>query len=244
MNIFRNAAPNRLAVVNALAITGFIALMALSLWLAVSSTRFVPSVVGRIGTAAVYLGSVFTPSPTTASLTLGPSASTTIPFGEASSTIAANIASVTPVLPPKKVMPTAGKEITSTVALDGLPDFFVKIDTIGYLATSSASSFVASSTVPAGDRPAVTFTIKNIGAKATGSWRWSASIPTQTTYTYQSDPQPSLAPGDSIDYTMGFDQAAHGANQVISITANFDKAVVESNMSNDTASTTITILGS
>ena len=243
MNVSEIRASSRPTAMNALSVVGFISLMTLGMWLAVYSTRFVPSVVGNIGAAAVYLGTVFTPSPA-ASLTVVPTASTTIPFGQASSTISTSIAAAPPAAALKPAAPTAGKRTTSIVALDGLPDLFVTINKIGYLATSSASSFIASSTVPAGDRPAVTFTIKNIGAAATGAWRWSASIPTQTAYVYTSDAQPSLAPGDSIDYTMGFDQAASGANQVISITANPDKAVTESDLKNDSASTTITVLGS
>ncbi|HUY05388.1 MAG TPA: CARDB domain-containing protein [Candidatus Paceibacterota bacterium] len=255
MNLLREESPSRQAAVYGLAATGFVALMALGMWLAVYSTRFVPSVVGRIGTAAVYLGSVFTPAPA-ASLSVVPAASTTIPFGAASSTISTSVsAGPASVRAPKPVVPSAGEATTGTyllgatttppaATLSGLPDLVVKIDAVGYLATSSAGSFVASSTVPAGSRPAVTFTIKNVGTNATGAWRWSATIPAQTAYTYQSEPQQSLAPGDSIDYTMGFDQADTGADKVISITANFDKAVTESNMDNDSASTTVTVLGS
>lgn len=241
-------------MVHTLAVVGFVALIGASLWLAVYSTRYVPSVVNRLGGAAVYLGSVFTPSP--ASLSVIPTASTTIPFGEASSSISTSINSpaVVPVTPaPAKSVPTTAGEKTSgtyamgtaaaTVVSDGLPDFIATIDAVGYLATSSTDSFTATSTVPAGGRAAVTFTIKNIGTGTSGSWRFSASIPTQTMYTYESQPQQSLNPGDSIDYTLGFDQADAGT-QTISITANYDHAVAESDSGNDSASAQITILGS
>lgn len=244
---------NRTTMINTLAIVGFIALVGATMWLAVYSTRFVPSVVSRIGTAAVYLGSVFTPSPAP-SLSVVPTASTTIAFGEASSTLSTSTSTTTasaPKAPVRPVEPTAGKQTTgayqiagaTSTALYGLPDFIVTINAVGYLATSSAGSFVASSTVPNGGRPAVSFTIKNIGTNATGAWRFSASIPTQSAYIYQSQAQQSLNPGDSIDYTLGFDQANKGANQMISITANFDHAVAESNINNDSASATLTILG-
>jgi hypothetical protein len=138
-----------------------------------------------------------------------------------------------------------GSTTTSAApSLFGFPDLVVSIKDIGYLATSSAESFVASSTVPFGSRPAVVFTIKNVGTNATGAWRFSASIPTQTAYIYQSQLQPPLNPGDSIDYTLGFDQANKGANKMISITANFDRTITESNPDNNSASTNITILGS
>ncbi len=239
-------ADNRETSTNALAVVGFIALVGAGIYLAVYSTRFVPSVVGGIGSAAVYIGSVFSHGPD-ATLSVVPNASST-PVTEASSTPVASSVGGT-----QAVTPTAGPETSGAYAIDGatttpvvttgLPDFIATIDSIGYLATSSADSFVASSTVPAGDRPAVRFTIKNVGGTATGLWRFSASIPTQTAYLYQSQQQQTLGPGDSIQYTLGFDQANRGANQMISVTANYDRGVNESNFNNDSASATLTILG-
>jgi len=222
------------------------------MWLAIYSTQFVPSVVGRMGAAAVYLGSVFTPAEPT--LSVVDTASTTIPFGDATSTPVTDIPQTGgDTSLPAPVKPVAGAQTTSVTeisgssapaTLSGLPDLSVKINQIGYLATTSASSFVASSTVPVGSRPAVSFTVKNVGTNASGAWRFSASIPTQTAYVYQSPAQQTLAPGDSIDYTLGFDQAISGTNKVISITANFDSGITESSKANNTASTSITILGS
>lgn len=241
----------RPAMINTLAVVGFVTLIGASMWLAAYSTRYVPGVVTRLGTAAVYLGSVFTPAPG-ASLSVVPTAtSTVISFAEATST--ADVDTVTKPVAAKQVAPTAGQKTantyqmngaTTTGALTGLPDLIVTINAVGYLTTTSADSFVASSTVPAGSRAAVSFTIKNVGTNASGLWRFSASIPTQTFYLYQSQPQQSLNPGDSIDYTLGFDQANRGASQTISITANFDRGVTESNTDNNSASAKVTILGS
>lgn len=250
MNEIEHTSANRQAVIHGLAVAGFIALIALGIWLAVYSTRFVPSVVGSIGAAAVSLGSVFNPAPKDSSLTVIPTASTTIPFGD--DTPATPIATTAPVTP-KPVAPSAGSPTSGTYPIGtttapstayGLPDLVVNITATGYLLSASADSFVASTTVPSGARPAVRFTIKNIGTNVTGSWRFSASIPTSTAYIFQSQPQQSLGAGDSIDYTLGFDQANRGYNQMISISANFDHAVGESVTTNNSASAQITILGS
>jgi hypothetical protein len=253
MDTSGNSSPSRQATVNGLAVAGFIALTVAGIWLAVYSTRFVPTVIGRIGSAAVYLGSVFTPS-SNPSLSVVPNASSTIiSFGESTSTLSASTTPVTPEPAAQKpTAPIAGTKTdnvyqisgaTTTPTVAGLPDFIVIIKAIGYLASTATESFVASSTVPNGNRPAVMFTIKNVGTNATGPWRFSASIPTQTAYIYQSQLQQSLNPGDSIDYTLGFDEANEGANQMVSITANFDHAVIESNSNNDSASANLTILG-
>ncbi|MFA5998265.1 MAG: hypothetical protein WC814_02670 [Candidatus Paceibacterota bacterium] len=253
MNESQSLASNRHLFINTLAVVGFVALIGASMWLAVYSTRYVPDVAGRIGSAAVYLGSVFTPADEpTLSVVPTPVASTTIPFGEEGSST--EVSTTSPTAPAEtKTAPTAGKKTGGTYqiggalatgVLSGLPDFVVTINAVGYLASNSAESFVATSTVPADSRPAVKFTIKNIGTNVSGPWRWSASIPTQTAYLYQSQTQQTLGPGDSIDYTLGFDQSNKGVDQMISITANFDRTVAESSTDNNSASAKVTVLGS
>lgn len=244
--------PNRQTIINTLAVVGFIALIGASMWLAVYSTRFVPGVVSRLGTAAVYLGSVFTPAPTPSLSVVSTASSTIISFGNTSSTTTSTSTASTAVTPTqtKKIIPTAGQETnttqqiggtTATGGLSGLPDLVATINAVGYLTTTSSDSFVASTTVPSGGRAAVHFTIKNIGTNVTGPWRFSATIPTSSFYLYQSQPQQSLAPGDSIDYTLGFDQATPGTDKMISVTANFDHTVTESTTGNNSASAKINI---
>lgn len=254
---------NRYAMLRTLAAVGFIAIVGGSMLLAIYSTRFVPAVVSRLGSAAVYVGSVFSPAAKPdISVVPSPSEPTTIPFDVASSSVptAESPATSTPVntaspAPTKPAAPIQGPKTVSTVQIgggaatastpqSGLPDFVVTIDSVGYLATTSADSFVTSSTVPSGSRPAVKFTIKNVGGNESVPWRFSATIPTQTAYIYQSQAQQALAAGDSIDYVLGFDQSNKGAGQLISITANYDHAVAESNPDNNSSSASITVIGS
>lgn len=245
----------RQTAINGLAVVGFVTLVTLGVSLAIYSARYVPTAIGRLGAAAVSLSQIFTPAPRP-SLSVVSTASTTIWFGTAPST-GARATSSTPIITPKKPVSdtptTAGSKTSGTYQIDGiggtptlsgLPDFVVSITSVGYFTSTSTDSFIASSTVPSGNRPAVTFTIKNSGTNATGAWRFSASIPTQSAYIYQSQPQQSLNPGDSIDYTLGFDRANMGADKMISVTANFDRTVTESNTDNNSAATKITILGS
>lgn len=256
MNNFKNNPLYRQVVSTSFAVVGFVALVALGIWLAVYSTRFVPTVINQLGSAAVYLGSVFVPGSKTSLDVVPAASSTTIYFGEATSpNETPDTASTTAVLPKPEskpaVTPTGGKQTSGTYALAdpigrapyGLPNLTTRITAKGYLATTSTNSFIMSPTVMNGDRPAVNFTIKNEGTNVSGPWRFSASIPTQTAYVYESQNQQSLAPGDSIDYTLGFDQAIRGMNQPITIIANYDSTVNESSYRDNSASTTITILG-
>ena len=258
MNTPEQQSATRQTAVNGLAVTGFVALIALGMWLAVYSARFVPSVVGRLSVAAVSLSEFFTPAKPTSLSVVPTTASTTISFGDATSTAATTTAATHTTTTPTKTavapVPTAGEKTATTYqiggkasspTLSGLSDLIVTIDAIGYLQSTSTDSFIATSTVPNGKLPAVKFTIKNVGTNSTGgTWRFSASIPAQTAYIYQSQPQQALNPGDSIQYTLGFDQATKGAGELISVTANFDHAVAESNANNNSASASVTIIGS
>lgn len=251
MNTFLTSAPDRKTetIVTYLAAVGFLALIAVGMWLAVYATRFVPTIVNSAGEAAVYIGSIFTPKSTELSV-ISSTTPTTIFFGDASST---QPASVTPtVFQPKPVESIAGTEtsntyqisgVTTSAPLSGLPDLVTNIIAIGYLTSQSTDSFVVSSTVPSGSRPAVRFVVKNVGTNVTGQWRFSASIPTPVNQIYQSPMQQSLNPGDYIEYILGFDQAISGNDKMISVSANFDRAFTELTTDNNSDSTKITILG-
>jgi len=242
--------PARQAVVNGLAIVGFIALVAAGIALAVYATRFVPTVVNRIGLAAVYLGSAFNPSPDNGlSVVPTPSATSTISFGNGTTTAPTTSGTKPVATTPAPGVKTAGTypiggaAAASPVSFYGLPDLMVTVSAIGYLDTSSADSFIASATVPDDKRPAVRFIVKNIGTNVSGTWRFEASIPTRGTFDYDSPLQQSLAPGDSIDYTLGFDRAREGTDQPITLTVDSDTRVTESNENNNTISLKITVLG-
>ena len=253
MNTTQNTSSTTQAALYGLAAVGFITLVGGGMWLAVYSARFVPGAINRIGAAAVSLSEIFTPGPGS-SLSVVPTASTTIPFGQAATsttptTTPSKPVTTTPVTPvagqaTSGTYPIGGTSTSTAPGLYGLADLTTSISAVGYLATTSANSFVVATTVPSGSRPAVKFVIKNIGTNATGSnWTFSASIPTQTAYIYQSLPQPNLNPGDSIEYTLGFDQANRGS-QTISITANASHTVPESSTTNDSAAAPIVIMGS
>ena len=239
----------RRAAINGLAAVGFLALVGAGMWLAVYSARFVPGALARVGSAAVSLGAVFVPAP--AGIAVVPTASSTmITFGNGTTTTPslpvapAKTPTATPTNPGSRTTTDYQIAGTATPVLSGLPDLVTSITAVGYLTSTSTDSFVPATTVPKGSIAAVQFTIKNVGTNSTGAWRFSASIPTLSAYIFQSTPQQSLNPGESIDYTLGFDQATAGSNKMISVTANPDKTVLESNMNNDSASATVTILGS
>ena len=230
----------RLAATNSLAVVGFIALLGLGVWGAIYSARYVP---GTVGTAAVYLGSLFNPTPE-ANVAVVPTASSTIiSFGTPVATTTPAVATTTPKKPSAPKTTTVEVVVPSpTVAPYGLADLTVYAGVVGYLTTNSTDSFTPSTTVPSGARPAVKFTVKNIGTNWSGTWRFSASIPTRTSYSYNSASQASVGPGDSIDYVLGFDQSVKGDQQPLVISVNDDSIVRESNINNNTVEFRINVL--
>ncbi|HUQ30464.1 MAG TPA: CARDB domain-containing protein [Candidatus Paceibacterota bacterium] len=243
----------RAAATNGLAVVGFIALVLGGMWLAVYSARFVPAAVSKLGAAAVSLTQIFNPAP--ASISVIPTATTTISFGgeTATSTPATTTPPVVTPTPKPTPAPTPapGPSTTTTApisgtpgtpaALYGFPDFVTSITVVGYLTGTSGDSFVGGTTVPSGARPAVKFTVRNAGTNATGPWRFTAVIPTKSAYTYTSDLQQNLNPGESIDYTLGFDEADRGSNKTITINADADHAIADTNFNNNSASASVTI---
>lgn len=232
---------NRRMVINTLAIVGFIALIGASMWLAVYSTRYVPGVVGRLGSAAVYLGSVLTPSPEpTLSVISTPTASSTIiSFGEASSTISTNASSATP-----KVVetPSSSKPVTTVAAapapapLYGSPDLLVNVNAIGYLATDGQfDSFVESAVVPADKQPAVKFTVRNIGTNISGTWQ----ISTDPKLAFSQEGQPSLLPKQQRALIIYLDRI-NKSSQPLSITVT-SNSVSEPDTANNSISLTFTL---
>jgi hypothetical protein len=83
---------------------------------------------------------------------------------------------------------------------------------------------------------AAVFDIANRGGRATGSYYFTATLPTAQPYTYSSPAQASLAPGAHVQSTLSFTQGVSG---VFSVTADPAGAVAESNESNNTATQSV-----
>ncbi len=88
-----------------------------------------------------------------------------------------------------------------TQNLYGYPDLAV------YMTSNSGQ-------VRAGSRVSMQFVIQNIGTNAAPSgWAFTATLPYNPVYTYQSAPQQALYPGDKIVYTLTYDAQSQYANQ-------------------------------
>lgn len=87
---------------------------------------------------------------------------------------------------------------------NGTVDLRVKILEVGVVDKVSGE-FTASSSININARVAVRFAIENIGTKTSGAWAFIAQLPTIPFHSFESAEQIPLAPGDRIEYTIGFD---------------------------------------
>jgi hypothetical protein len=100
-------------------------------------------------------------------------------------------ATPTPAPKPTTTKPTTSYVPAKTTArtLYGSPDLAV---TMGAITNS-------------GGRYSVQFTIQNVGTNVAASgWTFRAALPTSPAYTYSSNPQQALNPGDKVVYNLGF----------------------------------------
>ena len=152
--------------------------------------------------------------------------------------------------PTTPVTPQAGEkqsntyEVTTNPAETNVPtgriDFLTTIEAIGILGDDN--EFVASSTPSVNNKIAVKFTVKNIGNKKSESWYFNAVLPTSPFHIFHSKSQQALAPGEKIEFTMGFDRPKIGENQLVIINVDPTGGIKESDKTNNIAKKFITIV--
>ncbi|MGE5540722.1 MAG: CARDB domain-containing protein [Bacillota bacterium] len=247
----------RKAAVGGLAVVGFIALILIGIATAIYAASFLPRAISRVGTANVYLSTLFQPNDGQPSENPQPPASTStptsIPLSPAPATTTAPAPSIpsTPSTPaPTPVTPTYTQPTYQVVTVPGtqyygLADLVTTITSVGYLRNEGdTSSFVTDDTVPSGYQGAVRFVIANRGTNISNSWMFEAHLPTTDgSSVYRSGTQRALNPGDTIVYTLGFDNADRGS-ETIRVEADANNRVAESNENNNTDSASIYLNGS
>ncbi len=132
----------------------------------------------------------------------------------------------------KKPIPLADEKIKlPTVTNSDQPDLAISLLQIGQLVggtvVTNQNRFSAADTV------GLRFQIMNKGLTATGPWSFTATLPSLSTPVYNSAPQISLKPGDSILFTLGFSNLTNQNPGLITIKADPANTVNENNESNN-----------
>lgn len=117
---------------------------------------------------------------------------------------------------------------------NGTADLAVSVIETGVLDKfTNAFASVATSSLSRNDRIAVRFVVENLGTKSSGNWHFNVVLPTYPPETFNSDTEPSLAPGDKIEFTIGFDQVLSGP-QVVKFVIDPTDSVKEVSETNNT----------
>lgn len=124
----------------------------------------------------------------------------------------------------------------------GRPDFSIAVLETGI--ATQANTIIPTTMLSANDRAGVKFVITNAGGTATGAWQFEAIIPNQNpVQVYHSPLQQSLAPGDSIQFVLGFDGTNGTAVGNILIQVDDSDSVKESNEDNNIVTVSFTRTG-
>jgi hypothetical protein len=172
--------------------------------------------------------------------------------GGGSSNTAATPSPVAPTTPttPSKPTPTPGTPTSQvytypvgTTAVtenpNGKADLKVTILATGVV-DKLTGAFATTTDLKRSDRIGVKFAVENAGDKSSGQWKFNAILPTFPPFTFNSDYQQTLAPGDRIEFTIGFDQAVAGTQEV-KFVLDPQQFVAESNEANNTTTINITV---
>ena len=138
-----------------------------------------------------------------------------------------------------EIFPVTDSRTTSDP--NGEPDLTVRILGIGII--NSESVFVPTQSVRIGDRGAIRFEISNIGTKKSDNWMFNAVLPTFPMHIFHSTSQQALAPGERIEFTLGFDQLNKNLSEgVVTINADPAYSIKELNEENNVRQTMFRIV--
>ena len=173
---------------------------------------------------------------------------------EGSATIAiapGTVPVVTPVTPEKPTTPTKKPTTTSKPvyyprravslvphASSGAADLSIRTITVGVIDPASGALINRAPISPL-EIMGIEFDIANIGGSSTGSWYFTANLPTgpSNSYPYTSPVQVSLAPGEHIVNTLRFSPNMRPG--VITVTVDPANRVIETNKTNNLISQSI-----
>ncbi|MBI2474214.1 MAG: hypothetical protein HYV68_00780 [Candidatus Taylorbacteria bacterium] len=113
----------------------------------------------------------------------------------------------------------------------GSVDLAVTVLAIGKI-EAGTNRFTPTATLKSTDRIAVQFEIANNGTEAVTDWTFATTLPIDPPYTFMSEKQQVLTPGDYIVYTIGFDHFTTGDN-VMTIVADPDNVLAEITKANN-----------
>lgn len=153
---------------------------------------------------------------------------------------------------PDAVPRTPGKETTTIDIIspgvspsdpNGVADLSARFIELGVV-DKDTGVFTASSTPSKsaiGKRVATRFAVENLGTKTSPQWTFNAVLPTFPSHIYSSPVQQALAPGDRIEFTLGFDSFEEDNEGILIINVDPTGSINERNKDNNLLRQTVTV---
>lgn len=135
------------------------------------------------------------------------------------------------------VYPLDGSGARYQILPNGTPDFSVQIIDVGII-DDLTGAFVATSSVGSGRQAAVVFDVSNIGTAVSEPWQFGAKLPT-VGGDFTSEVQQSLAPGDRIRFTIGFQNLNQLGENTATFTVDPSEKLKDASRANNTATATV-----
>jgi len=129
---------------------------------------------------------------------------------------------------------------TVTENPNGKADLGVQILETGIL-DPETNVFTTIDVIKTTDRGAVKFEVTNLGTKTSEEWTFNVVLPTNPPHIFLSENQQVLAPGERIEFTLGFDAVVHEEEGVITINIDPDNSLEEVTKDNNIVKVTIQI---
>lgn len=124
---------------------------------------------------------------------------------------------------------------------NGYVDLSIEIIRVGALEGNSNRFSRNDATLDRDRRGGVMFVIRNLGTKTSEQWSFEAELPTRPSFTFRRNAEQALAPGDRIEYTLGFDRLVSRDTGEIVISIDPRNTIDESNENNNKAAITVQI---
>lgn len=114
---------------------------------------------------------------------------------------------------------------------NGMADLSVRIIDTG-IAAGGGAGFVHANSVQAGERPAVVFTVTNVGTSASDRWQFTANLPTRDGR-FISPIQLALGSGEGRRFTLGFGELNKTGENPVTVSVFSWNPSTDKNPSND-----------
>ena len=220
-------------LIRGLAVIGFFSILFGGLWGTVQVVKSIPQILSTIAAVSTSITSIFIANEDTVS-----TSSETEPIDVSKNETRNETRNTERVAGEREdnVFPVTSITVSNP---QGEPDLAVTILATGII--DEQNNFLPTDSISRTKRGAVTFEIRNIGTKESGSWTFNAVLPTFPMQIFHSKAQKSLLPGDRIEFTLGFDQITNLPDGVITINADPTGSIKEISEENNIRQKTITI---